>query len=348
MTGLVRMYSTTRCHPHPWNKIFVYKPGRKHEEIAEKQDVPPFIVYRFEEIFGNIEEVEALLSLKPGDILKAIRVNTLRASRDTLKRMLQDKGFEVEEYWIPYTLIVKYEPFSIGATHEYLKGYYYIQGPGSQTPVYITDPKPLELSIDLAAAPGGKTTQIAQHQRDTTPIIAVDKSRARLAALKNNANRLGVKSIIALAMDARETPKRLGLERFEYVLLDAPCTGEGLVPARHSSRKPEDYADRACLQIQLLESAVKLAKPGGRIVYVTCSIAPEENEYVVTRILEMLGDYVRVDRPQLMPPKALQGIVEFNGVHFDEDVKNCVRLYPHITSTEGFTICVLKKTASMV
>ncbi len=340
----------TRCHPSHWLRVFEYTPTRTHREIGEKYGVEAFMVYRFEEMLGDLDEVKLLLSLGPQDMMKAIRVNTLRVSAATVKKLLREKGFELKDYWIPYTLIVDHEPFSIGATHEYLKGYYYVQGPNSQAPVYITDPKPLEKSVDLAAAPGGKTTQIAQHQRDTTPIIAIDKSRTRLAALKNNANRLGVKSIIALVMDARLAPLKLGVERFDYILLDAPCTGEGLLAldtSRRASRRPEDYLDRSCLQIQLLESAVKLVKPGGRIVYTTCSTAPEENEYVVTRILEKYGDALVVEKPRATPPGMRPGLTEYNGVKFHEDVRKCIRLYPHVTRAEGFTICVIRKTASL-
>ncbi len=304
----------------------------------------PFMAARYEELLGPSGAVE-LLELKPSDILRAIRVNTLRTNVDALREMLEEKGFVLQRYWIPYTLIVEEEPIPVGATHEYMEGLYYIQGPGSQTPVYLTDPKPLQRAIDMCAAPGGKTGQIAQHQRDTTPLIAVDVSPRRLQALKNNMNRLGVRSVVALQLDARTAPDVLGEAVFDYVLLDAPCTGEGLLPlekGRRAERRPEDLLDRLCLQIELLEAAVRLAACNATIVYTTCSIAPEENEYVVTRVLEKHPELEPVE-PPVKPPVYRPGVTSFNGVDFDPRVSRCIRLYPHETRTEGFTICVLRK-----
>ena len=333
-----------RCLDEKGVKLFSRRLEPRHYRLAERYRVHPFMAARYEELLG-LDGARALLEMRPSDILRAIRVNTLRTSVDALQDMLEEKGFVLERYWIPYALIVREEPIPIGATHEYMEGLYYIQGAGSQTPVYMTDPKPLQYAIDLCAAPGGKTSQIAQHQRDTTPIIAVDVSARRLQALKNNMNRLGVRSVIALHMDARDAPSILGGARFEYVLLDAPCTGEGLLPlekGRREQRRPEDLADRICLQMELLEAAVRLAACGATIIYTTCSIAPEENEYVVSRILERHPEVEPVE-PAVKPPVYRRGVKSFNGVEFDSRVSRCIRLYPHETGTEGFTICVLRK-----
>lgn len=173
-----------RCLDHRAETLFAYSVEERHRKIADRYDVLPYMVARYEEIFDTVEEAIEFLAMKPKDILRAIRVNTLRTSKDVVREVLENKGFVLEDYWIPYTLIVIEEPLSVGATHEYMQGLYYNQGAGSQVPVYITDPKPLQHVIDLAAAPGGKATQIAQHQRDTTPIIALDISPRRLASLK--------------------------------------------------------------------------------------------------------------------------------------------------------------------
>ncbi len=289
---------------------------------------------------------EELLSLSERDVLRAIRVNTLRTNVDALAEMLEAKGFVLRRYWIPYALVVEEEGVTgIGSTHEYMQGLYYIQGPGSQTPVYISDPKPLQPAVDLAAAPGGKTTQIAQHQLDTTPIVALDVSPRRLQALKNNVNRLGIRSVVALLLDARRAPEVLGEGRYSYVLLDAPCTGEGLLPlerGRRRERRPEDLVDRVCLQLELLRAAVRVAACGATIVYTTCSIAPEENEYVVSRVLRE-DPRLDVMEPEVKPPRFSRGVRGFNGVEFDPRVARCIRLYPHETRTEGFVVCLLRK-----
>ncbi len=341
----MRPLTTSPCLDERANQLFNYRIDVRHVRLAERLNVLPYMVARYEELMG-IEDAREMLKLRPSDILRAVRVNTLRTHRDALRQALEEKGFSLSTHWIPYALIVHEEPMPIGATHEYMQGLYYTQGLGPQTPVYITDPKPLQKAIDMAAAPGGKTTQIAQHQRDTTPVIALDVSPRRLAALKNNVNRLGVKSVIALNIDARIAPLILGISRYDYVLLDAPCTGEGLLPLdpkRRRSRTPADLRDRACLQHQLLRAAVLLARPGATIVYTTCSIAPEENEYVVDLVLRELPDCVEPVNPPLTPPYASRGVTSFNRVDFDERLHRCIRLYPHITRTEGFTICVLRR-----
>ncbi len=341
----MRPATTSPCLDERADQLFNYRVEERHERLAEEFNVLPYMVARYEELIGP-EDTREMLGLKPSDIPRAIRVNTLRTHRDALRQELEEKGFIISTHWIPYALIVHEEPVPIGATHEYMHGLYYIQGLGSQTPVYITDPKPLHRAIDMAAAPGGKTTQIAQHQRDTTPITALDISPKRLASLKNNVNRLGVKSVIAFNMDARIAPLILGTSRYDYVLLDAPCTGEGLLPLdprRRRNRTPMDLRDRACLQHQLLRAAVLLAKPGATIVYTTCSIAPEENEYVVDLVLRELPDCIEPVNPPLTPPRASPGVTSFNRVEFDERLRRCIRLYPHLTRTEGFTICVLRR-----
>jgi len=311
-------------------------PGRV-AEAAKELNMEPLYASRFVELLGR-EEAEELLSTR--SIHRTIRVNTLKTSRRTVITRLEEEGFHVEPYTpTPYGVVVVEAPYSPGASKEYLKGMYTIQGPASMQAVLALQPADAPV-LDLCSGAGVKATQIAQHTGK--PILSIDISRRKLLALRNNASRLGATNIIAVRGDA--TRISLGRE-FRYILLDAPCTGEGLLPlpkGRRRRRRLEDLVERAILQAMLLENAIKHLAPGGVLVYATCSTAVEENEYVVSKVLEGRDD-IHLERPPL--DIGSPGVTEYLGLPISQDAKNCTRLYPHRHMTEGFTICRLRRSA---
>ena len=152
---------------------------------------------------------------------------------------------------------------------------------------HVLQPAAGKKVLDVCSAPGSKTTHIAQLMEDRGKIVAVDIHEHRLRLVKNNCSRLGIKAVETLVYDAREIGAKTA-EKFDFVLVDAPCTGTGVLNRRADARwrkKPEDIASMSHLQKEILESVISLVKPGGRLVYSTCSIEPEENREVIDFIL---------------------------------------------------------------
>ncbi|ABM81380.1 RsmB/NOP family class I SAM-dependent RNA methyltransferase [Hyperthermus butylicus] len=299
-------------------------------------------VVRYLELFDTVSEVERLLSTGEDKVMKTIRVNTLLADPEEVSERLEAKGFRLRRHpYIDYGLVVLEEPIPIGATHEYMLGLYTVQGPASMMVVPALDPPGKGRIADMCAGAGVKTTQIAQHSPQAH-IVALDINRRKLLALKNNASRLAVFNIVALNMDARRLPQ---LGRFDAILLDAPCSGEGLLAFQRGRwpRSFNDIASRVELQLQLLKAGIEALADNGVLVYATCSISVEENEYVVTRILE---EYSSLDLEEPPIKAGLPGKQSYAGLKLDRRVSRCRRFYPHIHGTEGFTICRLVKRKS--
>ncbi len=328
-----------------YRDIFKVNITNKARELARKYGYLPYMIQRYYEIFKDWNEVVLFLEGNEKPIPKSIRCNTLRIECNKLEEKLSNKNIVIEKiHWLPHGYWVYKSPVSIGATHEYLRGYYHIQGPASMIPPLVLDPKPGELVLDMAAAPGSKTTYMAQLMSNKGIIIAVEKSRERVKSLLSNINRLGVINTIIIRMDAIQLSEVLDL-KFKKILLDAPCTGEGLIPLipeRKTSRTINDIKLLSSLQTQLLKTALNLLDNNGILVYSTCSIAPEENEYVIWRVLKENSN----SNIELLPVNisiGTNGLEEYNGIYFGEEFKRCKRLYPYAHRTEGFFIAKLRK-----
>jgi len=191
--------------------------------------------------------------------------------------------------------------------------------------------------IDMAAAPGGKTTHISQMMNNEGLVIAIEKESSRLSSLRTNLGRCGARNVAVYHMDALEAD-RIGVKA-DKILLDAPCTGEGVIAkdrTRKTSREVADIIFCSSLQRELIDAAVKVLKPGGTLVYSTCSFAPEENELIV--------DYaVRQHSIKVEPvPYGVPAVESFGDLTFVPEVKNARRLYPHIHHTTGFFVARLR------
>lgn len=295
----------------------------------------------------DVREVEEMLRAFEKKLKPVIRCNTLKLNdcRELAER-LQRLGFHTENIsWCSeaYEVIKEPEKPSIGSTHEHLVGLYYLyRGRASLIPPMILRPNEKDKVVDLAAAPGGKTTHMAQIMRNEGLIVALEPNKDRIKILRNNLERLGVKNTVLLRLDGREISKILA-NTFTKALLDAPCTGEGIImidPTRKTKTSLEDLVRHHEKQKELLRSALGSVKSGGRILYTTCSIAPEENELVLSEVLKEREDVrvVSLESPvKLAPP-----VTDYYGIPVDDRVRLCGRTYPHTHGMEGFFICLME------
>ena len=276
-----------------------------------------------------------------------IRTNTLRTHRRDLAQALINRGVTLEPVgkWSKVGLQIFESQVPLGATPEYLAGHYMLQAASSFLPVMALAPQPHERILDMAAAPGGKTTYIAALMKNTGCIFANDSNKSRAKALIGNIHRLGAKNTIVCNHDARDFPKVIG--GFDRVLLDAPCSGTGVI-AKDSSVKTnkteKDFMLLPHLQKQILLAAIDsvdhASKTGGYIVYSTCSVTVEENEQVVQYALKKRPNVRLVETGLVF---GVEGFVNYMGKTFHRDMKMTRRYYPHKYNVDGFFVSKLRK-----
>jgi NOL1/NOP2/sun family putative RNA methylase len=312
------------------------------KRLAKKFGYKVYMVERYLALFG--EETEQFLQGNDATLPKTIRMNTLAISvREEVSR-LTTKGFKlVPVNRLSYAYHVLESPFTIGATPEYLLGHYMLQSPASMWAVETLTPKREQMVVDMCAAPGGKTTLIAQFMENEGALLATDISRNRIRSLRSNLSRMRVENSFVMRTDAARLPE-LGIQA-DAVLLDAPCTGEGLIPvdpSRKQSRTPEDIVTMANVQQKLIFAGSQLLREGGVMVYSTCSFAPEENEGIIDFALENCS--LRVIDTDL--PFGDSGFTSFFGFDVDNSLRKARRFYPFKHQMEGFFICKLIKDAA--
>jgi NOL1/NOP2/sun family putative RNA methylase len=310
-------------------------------QLSKEFGYLPYMINRYLQFLG-LDGTISLLKANEKPLLPTIRVNTLKITKEELLERLIRKGFVCEPIEnIPYALKILLSPSSIGSQHEYLQGYYYVQNIASMLPAIMLDPNPNDLIIDMCAAPGSKSTQLAQLMQNEGNLILIERNKNRIPALKVNINRMGIINSVILNFDAKNL-KTLKIEAYK-VLLDAPCTGEGLIredPSRKKSRRFNQIKKMAKIQSNLLKAGLETLTIGGELLYSTCSIAPEENEIVINSTLEHLPNFSIVKMPFTF---GIEGLIKFNGTALREDLVNAQRLYPHIHDTIGFFMCKIKR-----
>ncbi len=286
-----------------------------------------FLLKKYKNIFN-----EAIIEGLSRPLDQAIRVNTLKIDERRLVRRLVKRGFKLEKIsWVKSGYFVKKAPFSIGATPEYLLGYYFIQDPASMYACEVLDPKRGQTVLDMAAAPGGKSTYLAQLLGGRGTVISTEINRERMKSLIANIQRMGLKNVITVRMNALDA-RDLGMT-FDRVLLDAPCTGTGTVFKNpEAARKEEkDVLNCTSLQKSMLKAGLDALNKKGTLVYSTCSVLPEENELIVQGALERGFKLKTVG----------YGKEAFTDVH--NEMKNAKRFYSHIHNTQGFFICKIQR-----
>jgi NOL1/NOP2/sun family putative RNA methylase len=314
---------------------------QRAKQLAKEHGYLQYMIERYLTLWGEEDTLKFIESCNQ-PIRTSIRINTLKASANEVLVRLQEKGVTVEKVpWLDFGFYADFDGSSPGALLEHMLGLYYVQGVPSMTTVNVLNPQPGETVLDLAAAPGGKTTHIAQMMENTGKVIAVEQDRQRIISLQSNIIRCGATNTIVLRGDAR----KLNNLPFEpnKILLDAPCSGEGLIPldpTRKTSKTMADIRFCATRENEMLEAAVNVLADGGTMVYSTCSIAPEENEYIVDDIVRR---YPEMEIVEIAPDFGAPGYIDPYSIKLNESLKQARRFLPHLHGTEGFFICKMKK-----
>lgn len=251
-----------------------------------------------------------------------IRVNTLKTSKSDLMSNLKELSFEIEETVYDNALNIL-NPKGIIDTKYFDEGHFYVQDLGSILVASFLNPRENSSLLDLCAAPGGKTTHLAELMNNTGEIIACDKSQGKIKLIQENAKRLGVKNIETRVNDARVLNEDF-IDKFDYVLVDAPCSGTGLYrkkPDIKWNKDLEDIKSLAEIQLEILDKAKDYVKEGGELLYSTCSLSKIENEDVVNKFLENNKNF---------KIKKLR----------DREV---LKLFPSTDGSDGFSISLMEK-----
>jgi len=289
-----------------------------------------------------IPDFDAFLDAMSRPLKRTIRVNTLKATRDEVRELLADAGLEPLP-WSDIAFSVN-NGVGLGRRLAHFLGLFYIQEAASIVPGLILNPQPGERVLDIAAAPGSKTTQLAALMKNTGLLIANDASFQRVRGLIGNIDRAGCLNVVVCRMGGVALARLIG-ESCDRVLVDAPCSSEGTI--RKSDKALARWSVRAIqrfskLQKGLIGAGFQALKPGGVMVYSTCTLAPEENEAVVAHLIQRYPEAVvgDVSLPGLvMRP----GLTEWNGAVFPDAVRRCRRILPQDNDTEAFFVALISK-----
>jgi NOL1/NOP2/sun family putative RNA methylase len=280
------------------------------------------------------------------------RINTLKPSNSTMKERLEPQGFKIENVlWNKDAFILrKGRQKDLEKTDLYKNGEIYVQGLSSMVPPLVLAPEPGDKVLDLTAAPGSKTTQMAALMKNQGQIIANDNNAIRLEKLKANAALQGATNVAVLEAGEGGMVWKENHEAFDKVLLDAPCSSEGRfqldTPSTYGYWREDTNRKMAKDQRRLLKSAVLSVKPGGTLVYSTCTFSPEENEMVVQWALETYGDALEIQDVTLPMPLHTRGITQWGDLKFHPSVAKAVRVLP-TPDVEGFFAVRFKKVKSV-
>jgi 16S rRNA (cytosine1407-C5)-methyltransferase len=313
------------------------------------------------ERYKDFTDLEALLDASSRPLRKSIRANTLKCSVDELKRWGVSKKWTMQDVpWCPEGIFVDRvdREEALGKDLLHLLGGFYMQEASSMLPVALLDPQPGDRVLDMSAAPGSKTTQIAARMQGRGVVIANDVQEKRIWSLISNVQRCGVTNDIVTRKVGQWFAGHM-TEKFERVLCDAPCTAQGTVRKDSDALNYcslDNIGKMANLQKELLEAAVHACRVGGRIVYSTCTLTPEENESVVMSILQKFPQLSVVDPRTIENGKLkMENAVE-NSIRVQEWMKHnsqfsifnypFLRLWPQTFDSEGFFSAVLQKNAS--
>lgn len=315
----------------PERAAFPQGKGHAAEGLALSSQHPYWLVKRWIKQFG-FEETQRLCAFDNEQPVLSVRTNTLKTNREALLQKLCEGGALAESScWTPEGIRI----YAHGALDELAplqQGLCQVQDESSMLVAHVLDPQPGEFVIDCCSAPGGKTTHIAALMQDQGHILAGDVFDHKLERIRANAERLGIQSIETKQVDAREIG-RMYPAQADRVLVDAPCSGLGVLRRKPDARwkkTPEEIAGLPSLQKAILNSAACAVKPGGVLVYSTCTIEPEENQSVAEDFLRSHSEYVLETAGQFLPCQKR-----------DEAM---VQLFPQRDGTDGFFIARFRRS----
>ncbi|MCM8778625.1 MAG: RsmB/NOP family class I SAM-dependent RNA methyltransferase [Candidatus Omnitrophica bacterium] len=279
------------------------------------------------------------------------RINSLKINPSTAVEDLKRGGLSTERVsWYPEAFILRDAgKKELQETELYKNGEIYIQGLSSMLPPLILNPSPGEYVLDLAAAPGSKTTQMAALMKNSGKIVAVEQAKERFFKLLNNLKQQGVTNT-EVVLGRGEHIWLKFREYFDKVLLDAPCSSE----ARFDTTNPKTFLywkekkikEMVRKQKRLLFSALHSVKPGGKVLYSTCTFSPEENEGIVNWVLRKFAGKVVLRKINLKLPNLMPGLKTWGGKDFLPEIGYCLRVLPN-SNMEGFFLALLEKINSI-
>jgi len=347
--------------------------------MDKKKDYSAYLKEKFPPKEGFVERMETLLGeagakeffdISYTKTPTSIRCNTLKISPEELKERLDARGWKIRQPFdeFPEVMVVDgaLEPGELGNSREHLLGYFYVQEISSMLPMLALQPKPGDIILDLCASPGSKTTQAAAMMENTGTIIANEVSMGRIGILNSNLERCGVMNTIVTRKEGVAFCERMLKKsrlRFDKILVDAPCSGEGTLrksPKTFLMWNPNMIKKIASVQRKLAEAAIKLLKVGGEMIYSTCTLAPEEDEMIVDHLIknfdvevEQIGHPIGVPLGVGLPKSTSDGVkfrcgvCEWEGKKLSGEVKKCLRLYPQDNNTDGFFVAKIKKLSEV-
>jgi 16S rRNA (cytosine967-C5)-methyltransferase len=287
---------------------------------------PAWLVKRWVSRYGA-ETTEELLRENNRPALLTIRTNTLKTTRAALRAALEAEGVKVSETTrSPAGLDILFSPQWLRTLQAYRDGWFMVQDQAAQLISLLLAPQPGETILDACAAPGGKATHLAELMHDQGSVAALELDASRIAKIRENSRRLGTTIISPLQGDASKY--RAGV--FDRVLIDAPCSGLGVLrrhPDGRWNKTERTVSEHTTLQRRILENCAALLKPGGTLVYATCTTEPEENEDVITWFLTGPGSAFRIDDPRPLLPPAAAALVDAEGLF---------RTFPQAPEMDGF------------
>lgn len=279
---------------------------------------------------------------------QTFRFNPLKGGNDLLGGLLAEQGFEFEPVEGQTAVFrLRAAPFSLGKSLSHFLGHIYVQDLASMVPPLVLAPRPGERVLDVSAAPGSKTTQMAAMMNNQGVILGNDVVLKRLRSLTTNLQRMGVLNTTLFKWFGEQFGNQY-FEQFDRVLLDPACSGLGTL---HKSPEvlswwTRPYCAKLSLsQKKLIASAIKALRPGGVMTYSTCTLTPEENEGVVDYALRNFP--VVLETIKLPGLKTRPGLTRFEGEQYSPDIRKAVRIYPFENQTEGFFIARLRKTMAL-
>ncbi len=298
-------------------------------------------------LIGSKETKEFFETVKD-EFPKTIRINILKTDKEFVKERLIKKGFILKEnpLW-ENSFEVIYEPYEIGKTIEHYAGLFYVQEKSSLLPVKILEPKPDEVILDIASAPGSKATQIGEKMQNKGVLVCNDIHLPRVKALTHNLDRIGLINTAVTMIDGARFGE-LYYEKFDKVLVDAPCSSMGTV---HKSKEVLSWWNEReinwfkMIQKKLLVSGLKALKPGGILVYSTCTLTVEENEELVDEIIKNFP--VELLKIESLNINEERGVTEYMDKKFSKELEKAIRIWPHKSNMEGFFIVKMKKVESI-
>lgn len=329
-------------------KIARFAAGPKIRGWAREHGVSDWMAARIARLHDEPQRVlDGLLKRPP----RYLRANVLRATPEEINKRLEARQFKLSRSELDDNLFrVRSAPMSIGATFEHMQGLTMPQDVASASAPLALAARPGDVVADLAAAPGVKTLHVAcdlapgpmSPRFERGAVVAVEPDPERMRALRFNLERCGVASAVLRQERAQDMPGEAWADK---VLLDAPCTGEGTMPKDKNRRfaVADEIPRMAAVQHEMLDAAHRILKPGGTLVYATCTFGPEENEVQLQRLIDM--GYVMQDLPfdKLGGEPLGRGVTEWPGFTLDASLAKARRFFPGIHPSLGFFVAKLKK-----